>query len=1056
MAKNYKPTGLSIKRDNLTFTIDWTPNKKYKHQQVNVEIDGVFVKTLENVEKGTKSKSYTVPQASYQPTTEATFKTITFVVKGSIQKKAKKWYEEKKSYTVTIPGIPKYIKPEKHDNGAYTYKYSWDRNENDSKNDTIVFKEYQWDTVLVASDAASGKLLDEKYWTQNSSQKITMIDINTGQTIQNHASTGSTTDGSIIIVDDPSVVANGLRRFVRVRARGAAGSSTDYQYSDHAFSAPSGSSIETATIKISDSEKVSGSVAITAETSNQQPIDDVTLQYAITKPKTIATTVGNTRQIDITIPEEGVTWNTYRTFDATGNKMSLDFTFDAPLDENDCLFVRTSVSHDNETINSSPQLITPPQGYSLLSAPTISSCTVNPANRTVNIGVNNTTDLENNKSFVAVFFRTSEKQNPEKPIGIIPYGTASGVFKYPEIKEGDDISFGVQAFVANYSPATYDGTLTYFNIGDKIKMKSSAIVWDNSSLPKPPSKVSATRLKAGTIHVTWDWPWTEANSAELSWSDDPDAWTSTNGPSTYEVDNFYSGEWNISGLNAGTWYVRVRLIKTTEDGTLYGTYSEMQTVSLSSAPNTPALTLEPNVVSVEGTTTAYWEFSSTDGTAQSYAELAEAEKVNDVWQFTPLRNANTNTGKSISFSPADYNWADGTRHFVSIKVTSGSGLDAQWSKPVELGVASKPVINVSGLNWSTAENARNVLAQLPLSFTVTGAGKGGYTTAIITRRQGFDIPRPNDSTDHGYEGEVIVSRVIRNVASAQFRFDITDTDLIGHFDDDALYKLDISVTDSFGQSVESLPYNFDVKWNEQAVMPSATVQVDKDEEVVYITPIRPTGYTAGAYCDIYRLSADRPELLVHKAEFGTKYVDPYPTYGIFGGYRVVYITKYGDYRLDTGESSWADYGPTEEEVEYQTDYFDKFAITIDFDDQSIDLPYDVSLSNTWSKDFTTTKYLGGSQEGDWTPGVNRTGSYRVRIPVEQDRDLVYRSRLLADYAGVCHVRTPDGSNFYANVDVQEEREAKWVNRISSLTFNISKVDSIGEDGMKYSDWIAED
>ena len=597
--------------------------------------------------------------------------------------------------------------------------------------------------------------------------------------------------------------------------------------------------------------------------------------------------------------------------------MSLDFTIDTPIAEDECLFVRTTVTHDNESVTSSPKLMLPPQGYGLLTTPTITFCIVNPATDTVNIGVTNSTDLENNNSFVAVFFRTSSKQNPEKPRGIIPYGTSSASFKIPDFSDNDDASFGVQSFVANYSPVNYSENLTYFDISE-IKMKSSAIVWDNSSIPKPPENVGVSRLKEGTIQVTWDWTWAAANSTELSWSDDPDAWESTSEPSTYSVSNLYSGKWNISGLSAGNWYVRVRLVRTTEDSTIYGTYSEMKKISLSSAPNTPALTLEPNVVAVDGTTTAYWEFASTDGTNQSYAELAEATESGGTWTYTPLRNATTNTGKSISFSPADYGWEDGSKHYVSIKVTSASGMAAEWSKPVELGVASKPVLAVTGLSWTT-DNPNNILTSLPLTFTVTGAGKGGYATAVITRRQGFDIPRPDDSKDHGYEGEVIVSRVIRNVETANFAFDIVDTDLIGHFDDDALYKLDISVTDSFGQTVKSLPYNFSVKWDEQAIMPSATVEISHEDDVAFITPIRPDGYVIGSYCDIYRLSVDKPQLILHNGEFDVKYVDPYPTYGEFGGYRVVYLTKYGDHRLDTGESSWVDYGPTEEEIEYQTD-----------------------------------------------------------------------------------------------------------------------------------------
>ena len=1057
--KNYKPTGFSIERKDLTFTLNWTPNKKYKAQVLNIYMDNDLKNPVHtykdpDINKGTKTKAHTVPQSSYMPTTDKSFSKITMEVQGKV---GKKWHSDSKSYTVKAPLVPKYIKPENYDNQAYTYRYSWDRNEKDTEDDTRMFKEYQWDTVLVSSDAKTGKALDENDWVKCKTQKITMIDINTGQTLTNQLSTGHTTDGSIIIVDNPSVVTNGLRRFVRVRALSAAGASTDYQYSDHAFGAPSGSSIGSAEVKISDDQKTSGTVSISASTTNIQPIDSVTLQYAITKPKTIASTSGNVRKTDITVPD-GVSWTTYRTFNATGSAMSLDFTIDTPMGEDECLFIRTSTTHDNETINSAPQLVPPPQGYGALSSPTFTSCTANPVTRRVSIGVTNPTNLDNNKSFVAVFFRTDNKTEPDKPIGVIPYGTSSATFVYPEVAEGTNISFGVQTFVANYSPATYPGTLTYFEIPSaEIKMKSDSIVWDNSSVPLPPSNVKADRFKEGVIQVTWDWTWTEANSAEISWSDDPDAWESTNEPSTYTVNNLYSGKWNISGLSAGNWYVRVRLISTTEEATIYGTYSETKKVNLSSAPNTPALTLEPNVVAVDGQSTAYWEFSSTDGTDQSYAELAEATKVNNEWTYTPMANAKTNTGKTISFSPADYGWVDGTKHYVSVRVTSSSGMDADWSKPVELGVASKPVLSVTGLGWVPGETLENnVLTTLPLSFSVAGAGTGGYATAVITRRQGFNIPRPDDSTEHGYDGEVIASRVIQKKDPASFSFAIDDTDVVGHFDDDALYRLVVTITDSFGQTVRSEPYNFSVKWADQAKMPTATVELDYEDEVAFITPIQPAQAGAGSYCDIYRLSMDRPQLIYHKAEFGTKYVDPYPTYGRSSGYRVVYLTKNGDHRLDTGESSWVDYSNDEEEVENRIGYLDKFAITIDFDGDSIDLPYDISLSNTWNKDFTTTKYLGGSIEGDWTPGVQRTGSYKLRIPVEQDKELVYKSRLLADFAGVCHVRTPEGSNFYANVDVQEDREAKFVNRISSVTLNITKVDAIKADGIPYDIWISED
>ena len=64
-------------------------------------------------------------------------------------------------------------------------------------------------------------------------------------------------------------------------------------------------------------------------------------------------------------------------------------------------------------------------------------------------------------------------------------------------------------------------------------------------------------------------------------------------------------------------------------------------------------------------------------------------------------------------------------------------------------------------------------------------------------------------------------------------------------------------------------------------------------------------------------------------------------------------------------------------------------------------------------------------------------------------------RRLAIYAGVCHVRTPDGSSFSANINVTEDREEKKINMIASFTLEITRIDSEGFDGMTYDEWITD-
>ena len=64
-----------------------------------------------------------------------------------------------------------------------------------------------------------------------------------------------------------------------------------------------------------------------------------------------------------------------------------------------------------------------------------------------------------------------------------------------------------------------------------------------------------------------------------------------------------------------------------------------------------------------------------------------------------------------------------------------------------------------------------------------------------------------------------------------------------------------------------------------------------------------------------------------------------------------------------------------------------------------------------------------------------------------------RAILLATYPGVCHVRTPDGSSFAANIDVSEDRGDKMIRQLAKFSLEITKVDQEDVDGMTYEEWI---
>lgn len=1137
--KTTKPTGLALSRNDYTFSFTWTPRGDGSTAQqvksiVTNRNPAPNEQNQSGIKKNTKSTSIALSSlqaerntngntAKYKPLGSKYLTKVTFKVRGKHAGKWSSWQE--KSYTIAKPSIPAYVAPSAS-NQNFTYVYNWDYNQYENSG-SVIFVDYEWQTVLYESSVASGKNLPQNIWNLCSSQRISFIDPITGNTLTNQPSTGHGIYSSISIIDDTSVVELGKRRFFRVRARGPAGES-DWQYSDHSFAKPTVPRIESGRIDISSATAgTSVTLRVNTQSSALASTDENTFKYAIVNPRTtVAVGSDDWARSTVSLPDGFDQWTDGTTFGSTGTTSTFSFHTDSVVGSDEAMFVKIDASNSGGTSSSIPVLVKRNESEPLaLSPPTLGSVSVNPATNSVTVTVTNNATLENNKSFIAVYFRSSEDQEEGQPIGIISYSSTqpqTATFVMPEYGESVTPSIGVACYVADYSPAskvaTYPGTLTYYEI-DNVMM-SSGKKWQTNIVPLPPSDIVLSRAKEGTIRVSFSWTWSAANIAEISWSDDPDAWESTNEPSSYSIDRAnYDGKWNITGLGAGTWYVKVRLIKSTDDSVLYGTYSDRYSFDLSSAPDTPNLYLTPKVLAQDALVTATWLYSSTDGTAQASAQLAEAFKVyqktqdssiiagkvyytlnNGVytavsspvaadlsnyyedtgdWTYTELDKAMTSGGTSIQFSPATYGWAEGSTHYVSIRVQSASGHQSKdWSNPVKIDVATLPTITVTGIAQSNTDALKEVtipigeddertdlsLVKLPLEFTVTGAGVGGYTTAAITRAEGFELDRPDDSTLQGFEGETIIERTIQNGSnlSVLFSFNLEDFKAsLGHLDDEASYRLTITVTDTYGQVVSTNLAEitnrdndlFYVHWDHQGVMPTATVVYDTVNKIGKITVPQPlSGYISGDYCEIYRLSADRPQKIVENGVFGTTYVDPYPTYGIFSGYRVVYLTKYGDYRDDEGNLTWTDYGPMEADAENQIGYLDEFAIRLDFDDQSIVLPGNVSLSNSWNKDFQLTRYLGGSMEGDWNPGIERTGSYKATVPIEHDPALMYSMRLLGDYPGVVHVRAPDGSNFYANVNLTDDREAKWVTRLSQVTLNITKVDAVELDGMTLEEW----
>ena len=336
-----------------------------------------------------------------------------------------------------------------------------------------------------------------------------------------------------------------------------------------------------------------------------------------------------------------------------------------------------------------------------------------------------------------------------------------------------------------------------------------------------------------------------------------------------------------------------------------------------------------------------------------------------------------------------------------------------------------------------------MLTEMPLTMTVSGMTEESQVSVAIERAEDYRLNRPDETTFRGYLYETIALKSPNRDGTIEFNAE----DMIGALDDGARYRIVVTAKDSLGQTA-SATQNFEVHWEHQAIMPQGTAIPDEDEFITRITPIAPEGASQTDVCDIYRLSADKPELIVEGATFGVEYVDPYPTIGQFGGHRLVFRTANGDYITEDNQIAWLDLDASHDNI-LETDY-----TIIDFEGGRILLEYNIDLSNQWKKDFQATQYLGGSVQGDWNPAVERTASVNAEVITLVDQGTIKMMRRLATYAGICHIRTQDGSSFAADIQVSESSSHDMYGMRASFSLSITRVDQETLDGMTAKEYFA--
>lgn len=1325
---------MSISRNGNTLTLSWKiADKDYgEGQQVQWAVlrrsGKKFVRvsswnTVKNVGTKTTKVSIGIPTGDLYPTTKKGYGgAIRFRVKGhrkNYTKKEKdkkghthnktvnpKWSDwSRKDFVFSAPSAPTLTEALSGSQSNVT-TFTWNATKNDSNSQQ--WSDVLWQSILV-QDCGTSKAADvEGKFKTGATGWLT--------------GTSTLTSHGQEITESTSVSSSGSwARWFRIRARGIAGPSA-WVYARHVYAKPDKTTVEGSPVVTDNgSGGYQAQVTWSGDTTVKNPVDITNVQYLIATPAA-----------NMACPtEEQSSWTDADAIrDTKGNDM-VSFGIDRQLGLDQALWVRVNTTHDRRVTLGTPKLAK--VGH--LTDATITRVQTNDSNHKATITATNGSAVPD--SFLAIYYINADNPSDTFVVGIIPHGSTEVTVQCPDWSGQSAVAFGAKAIVGSYAQASRADGADCYSVTAKMESKNMAL--KGGAVPTPPTgvKVNPTTIP-GTVRVTWDWSWSDATAAELSWSDHADAWESTDAPDTYEISTLRQGAWNISGLETGvTWYIRVRLKSGDGDNATYGPYSAIESIDLSSAPSIPTLYLSDGVITEDGEVTASWAYTTTDGTAQSYAEICEATVTGGGITYSePM--ARTQTAQHITIRPSDpdVNWTAGTTHLLCVRVVSASGRQSdEWSAPVSVMVAEPLSVAVTdtSLVWDTVmENVREysgsmvhfeadniapevaslkvnitpkqsgtgtpspdnvrtisgwervsvtdagknffhvgtgtqgnvtlteedgayvingttsssaiffrstpfflnageyrlsalisdnankcyvrirnastlalittvtpstdsssgarallnngsvvfdvtllenatfngtvlqpqlelgttattyapytgttttvnlertvyggtvnvvsgeltaypfypsyngetlngrwicdravyaegttppmgsqvalisgtgttyqltpteiqtllgennvwadaggvevtvadsihegyVLAEMPLTATATGAGEGGQTTYSVVRDGSYYLDRPDEDIFNGHDGETVALTSVAGEGEAV----IQPTDLIGPLDDGTHYNLIATISDGIGQSAETV-VPFEVRWAHQALVPTATAVTDTDALITKITPVAPAGTEVGDYCDIYRLSADKPELIVTGAQFGQTYVDPFPAIGDMGGHRVVFRTANGDYITEDNELAWVDLGLDD------GDNLDINHSLIDFNGVQIPIRYNMDFDNTWSKDFQETQYLGGSVQGDWNPAVSRTGGLNAVCETD-DYDVIRAVRRLADYPGICHVRTVDGSSYKADVQVKDSYSYSNAGKIASFSLSITRVGAEYLDGMTLEQWEA--
>ena len=528
----------------------------------------------------------------------------------------------------------------------------------------------------------------------------------------------------------------------------------------------------------------------------------------------------------------------------------------------------------------------------------------------------------------------------------------------------------------------------------------------------------------------------DANYTELTWSDNENAWRSTDPPSLHDFSwsdgpmdwtdytdpnnpvEFHfqdSARIHIENLAEGViYYVRGRRVKETDIATTYSEYTATKTVIPSQTPASVTL-MAPSFVARGDSVPFTWTYSSEEmqtswalliGSIETQTDPTTEESVEVFIESNVVDTGTDSSGSCVIDGERFASLVEGADSAIfAVRISMGGAFIE--SNAVKVSIADIPVLTVTAptvITGQQPEISYTCTTQSNISLVVLAQGmQGEYPDGVRTQIYGDTIFTDTLSPDWT-EGNDILTATSTLPPNLDF------------WDGGSYILRAIAIDRDTGLASELVQQEFTVNWEHQAPVPSGDISVipfnSVDEEgysrigVVIRLDSPETAHVDDVY-DIYRITRDGTYLIARDQGQHATVIDPYAPYGCRSLDNALHYYRIATRTAD-GDVDWLDYpylliGPD---------------LRLDFGDSYIELPYNVSVGDSYTKDFEARAHLGSATpEGYWNENINHRTSLSTDMIRMSDRGQLDTLRQAARFDGPIFVRTATGNAFQADVEI---------------------------------------